>query len=91
MHELAPDKSKSGKQWSDVAGRRRSSHIRQIKSQPIPVIKNCYELKYNDYECGLDTNHFMAVQWKENVNSKRKNQTRRDIKLQLQRTATQEA
>jgi hypothetical protein len=29
--------------------------------------------------------------WKENVNSKRKIQTRRDIKLQLQRTATQEA
>jgi len=62
LHELAPDKSKSGKQWSDVAGRRKSSHIRQIKSQPIPVIKNCYELKCNDYECGLDTNRLMGVQ-----------------------------
>lgn len=48
LNELAPDKAKSGKQWSDVVARRRkSTHmcIRQIKSQPIPVIKNRYELK----------------------------------------------
>jgi hypothetical protein len=49
LNELAPDKSKSGTQWSDVvAGRRKSLHIRQITSQSIPVIKNRYELKYND-------------------------------------------
>jgi hypothetical protein len=63
LNELEPDKSKSGTQWSHaVAGRRKSSHIRQIKSQPIPVIRIPYEPKYNDYECGFNTTRLMGVQ-----------------------------
>ena len=62
LNELAPDKAKSGTQRSDVVAGRKSSHIRQIKSQSIPVIMNRCELKYNNYICGLDSACLMGVQ-----------------------------
>ena len=84
LNELAPDKAKSGKQWSDVvAGRRKSSHTRQIISQPIPVIMNCYELKHNDYECGLDTTRLMGVQQMEGKCKFKKEKTDKGHKITI--------